>query len=71
MICLLKGTIDFTAVHGVLTQLGIKIAKYEVTEILSQHEKSKQAQLTKEEFEEVNSNILIQNRIFFILIALC
>jgi plastin-3 len=48
-----KGTIDFSDVHSVLTQLGIKIQKFEVMDILGKHEKSKQAQLTKEEFEDL------------------
>jgi hypothetical protein len=57
IICLFKGTIDFSDVHSVLTQLGIKIQKFEVMDILGKHEKSKQAQLTKEEFEDVSQNI--------------
>jgi Ca2+-binding EF-hand superfamily protein len=58
MICLFKGAIDFSEVYGILQKLGLKIQRFEVTDILDKHEKKKEAQLTKEEFEDVSQSIL-------------
>jgi len=48
-----KGAIDFSEVHGILQQLGIKIQRFELTKILEKHDRNKDGQLTKEEFEDV------------------
>jgi len=58
MIYLFKGAIDFSEVYGILQKLGLKIQRFEVTDILDKHEKKKEAQLTKEEFEDVSQSIL-------------
>jgi hypothetical protein len=55
-----KGYIDFSEVHSVLQQLGIKIQRFELTKILEKNDKNKDAQLTKEQFEDVR-----KKRFFF------
>jgi len=50
---LLKGSIDFSEVYGVLQKLGVKIQRFELTLLLEKHDKNKDQRLTKEEFEEV------------------
>jgi hypothetical protein len=59
-----KGEIDFSAVHGILQQLGIKIQRFELTKILEKHDRNKDGQLSKEEFEDVRK-ILSFKKIFF------
>jgi plastin-3 len=48
-----KGAIDFSEIHGILQQLGIKIQRFELTKILDKHDRHKDGQLTKDEFEEL------------------
>ena len=49
----LQGAIDFSEVHGMLQQLGIKVQRFELTKILETHDKSKDGHLSKAEFEDV------------------
>ncbi|CAF0873678.1 unnamed protein product [Adineta ricciae] len=48
-----QGSIDFTEVHGMLQQLGIKVERFELNKILDAHDKNKDRKLSKEEFEEL------------------
>ncbi|CAF1372267.1 unnamed protein product [Adineta steineri] len=48
-----QGVIDFSEVHGMLQQLGIKVQKFELPKILEEHDKNKDGKLTKEEFEDL------------------
>ena len=49
-----QGNIAFSDVHTMLQQLGIKVQKFELNEILEKHDRNKDGHMSKEEFEDVS-----------------
>lgn len=48
-----NGDIDFSELHSVLQQLGIKVQRFELNKILSSHDRNKDGRMSKEEFEDL------------------
>ncbi|CAF1097992.1 unnamed protein product [Adineta ricciae] len=55
-----KGNIAFSDVHTMLQQLGIKVQKFELNEILEKHDRNKDGHMSKEEFEDVYLQLRIK-----------
>lgn len=55
----MQGSIDFNEVHGLLQQLGIKVQKFELNRVLEKHDRNKDQQMSKEEFEDVRKLLQI------------
>lgn len=56
IVFMFQDDVDFSEIHGLLQQLGIKVQRFELNKILSTHDRNKDGRMSKEEFEEVRYN---------------